>query len=416
MSGSSSDDNQEIKIKAANEVQVNNDEGFNRLLGLLHTDGWAWVIVVLIIVTLFLQDVAILAFDKSGDVAVTVIYIVIGAIFLGEFLVLCFAQEDYARYDSIFMWADLISLGSMIVDCIPLSVYGSTQGENAANVLDSVINALRILRLFRLWRIFRIFKLIEIYMNKDFKYAAKLSQSLATFLAMKLSLIIILLCSFITILKWDNSYIGEPMSLQILEALTLFSPEFNSSRDLIINRYKVLKIEMFNKTIFENGNLANFRLVEIEDFTTKKSRMIVDVSEALRGSAVVNIILIIILMVFFVLIVFIVRRDVTYKFKKVFSRMINQIENIAENMKLLKSTDEKVKNPRKFYNDLLTRVRDRSSNEKNEPKSKKSSKKSTNPTKTKKTSKKDTKGKGKGKKSAKDSSSQGIIDKGDQSS
>jgi len=365
----SSSSEKEVEVHAADEEEFAlNRAPFEvlneKILGIVHSQPWAWFIAFLIFISLFLQDFSILVLPPSADIAINVIYIVMGAIFLIELIVLMTLQTEYLRADSIFMWSDLLSLASMSIDCIPLDVF-ARQGENSTNLLDNAINAIRILRLFRLWRIFRIFKLIQVFLNKKYTYASKLGASLSTFLAMKVGMVAIFVCAFITILKWDTAFVGPPMAIKMLETMPKFSSDFNITRNAFTKYYdNVLTIVMDNVTVYQNPNKnrTDYRKIELESFTTRRSKLFLEDSDSVRGSAAINIVLIVILLVFFFIMAYIIRSDVRNKFKKVFKNLIARIEEIGDDMGVYKSTDRQFKNPAMFYNELLTKMRDRASN------------------------------------------------------
>jgi len=111
---------------------------------------------------------------------------------------------------------DIFSILSMIIDCIPLTFFAQ-QDQGSTSLFDNLVNAIRIIRLFRLWRIFRVLQLIDIYSSERRNYPVRLGHSLTTFLAMKIGFIIVIVCAFVTILKWDYAWIGPPMALKMLE-------------------------------------------------------------------------------------------------------------------------------------------------------------------------------------------------------
>jgi len=81
--------------------------------------------------------------------------------------------------------------------------------------------------------------------------------------------------------------------------------------------------------------------------------------EAVQAVAIINIIMISIVLIFYILIVFIIRYDSDTKFKYVFEDIVARIEEISRKMDVYSSSDQKIRNPLKFYSDLITRMRDR---------------------------------------------------------
>jgi len=241
---------------------------------------------------------SLLVFDKGTDNYISIVYIVITALFLFEFILLLILQEGFAA-NSVFLWFDIFSILSMAIDCVPLSYYSYLEAES---FFSNLINAIRIVRLFRLWRIFRIIKLIDIYLNSNTSFAYHLGQSLSTFLSMKLGFIIVIVCAFITILKWDSNWIGPPMALQALEGLfDKYEYEFNVTQYILVTSYPVLKITIDNVTTFLDSsvNIDSYRIIELQNFTTPRSILIMDNVEAVQAVAIINIIMISIVLIFF---------------------------------------------------------------------------------------------------------------------
>jgi len=354
---------EDVSMKAAGDSDEQSSEKFDKILGIVHSTAWAWFIAVLIFVSLFLSDLNVAVFPKSADIVIMIIYIIIGAVFLAEFIILCVYQEGYARADSIFFWSDLLSLLSMAIDCVPVDVYAG-QPENSVNTVDKIVNAIKILRLFRLWRIFRILKLIEIYTTNKFTYAYKLGASLSTFLTMKLGVVIIFITALVTVLKWDYNWIGPPMGLNILLDMVIFSNDFNVTQAIFVKYYPILSIKIDNITTYTKPGviLDSFREIETELFTTRRAKMIMDVTGNTRPAAWVNIINILIILIFFILIVFIIRNDSDTKFKSTFDHILTNIEEVAKKMKIKKNSDDKFKEPKRYYDTLLTQMRDRVKN------------------------------------------------------
>jgi len=141
--------------------------------------------------------------------------------------------------------------------------------------------------------------------------------------------------------------------------------EFNITQNILVDSFPVLRIIIDKVSTFEHPEkvLENYRTFEIDTFVTVRSELFMDNTEAIRAAAIINIIMIIIILVFFFLIVFIIQYDVNTKFKNIFDDIIQRVESISKKMGVNLSSDALVKDPLKYYSDLLTRMRDKAETE-----------------------------------------------------
>jgi hypothetical protein len=378
----SSDDNKgKTKIKAADEQsETAEDEKFHKLLGVVNSRAWSWFMVLIVVISLFLQDVSLLAFPVEADGYITGIYIAIGLFFLFEFIVLCKYQEGYlygyselddvpetgdpkAPTFSLFFWTDVVALLSIIPDLIPLSVLDDSSSEGTTNTLDLVIAGIRVLRLFRLWRIFRVLKLMDVYSLKQHTYAHKLGKHLSTYISMKVGCIVILITAAYVMIDYDTPYNGPYLGLEILERLPLYSASFNSTMAILTESYPVIAVVMYNKTVFTNGDdLLEERGFEIEEFTSAQgSKLYMDINEVIKGQSALNITLILFVLVFFIFITCIVKKDVKKKAIKPMHDVTDRILQVGTAMGLYKPRhlEDMYKSPSKFFNELLSKIQNR---------------------------------------------------------
>jgi hypothetical protein len=365
-------------IKAANEQSEDapGEEKFYRLLGVINSRPWAWFIAALVLVSLFLQDVNMLAFPPEADGYITAVYVAIAVFFIFEFVVLCVYQNGYlcGNLDveeelgtvnstctcSLFFWSDIIALLSIIPDLIPLSVLDESYGADSTNTIDLVIAGVRVLRLFRLWRIFRVLKLMDIYTTNQFTFAHKLGKHLSTFISMKVGIIVILVTASYVMIDYDTPFNGPKLGLEILERLPMFGESFNSTLNILTESYPCVIITMFNKTVYANGDdLDEERGIELEEFkTTQGSLLVMDINEVLKGQAALNIVLICFVMICFIVITCIVRRDVKKKAIKPMHDITDRLLQVGTAMGLFKpkQLERMYKSPHQFFNELIDSI------------------------------------------------------------
>jgi len=329
---------------------------------------------VIVIISLFLQDVSLLAFDPDADPYVTGIYIGICIHFVFEFLVLCRYQDGYLYgagdelgtknkcHFSLFFWTDLVAILSVIPDLVPIDTLDDGIPEGSTNTLELLVAGFRVLRLFRLWRIFRVLKLMDIYTNKTHSYAHRIGKQLSSFISMKVGACIILITGSFLVITYDTPYVGPYLVMEILENLTMYSEAFNNTVEIFNNSYPIILIKMDNKTVFFSGDsLTEPRGIEIEEFSTLRSKCYMDVNEVIKGQAALNIVLIIAVMIFFVIITVIVTRDVKKKAIKPMKAVTDRLLEVGAEMGVYRHTqvEEIYKNPDRFYNELLDKMKNK---------------------------------------------------------